>query len=226
MYLLTSMQGRRFGAGRLDAWEKAIRYINIGITGLRDLKHFKPLEQLKSMSQHFEGRMNVVAMTFMGDFLLSWVLSVGKWFIDHEEEFLSESQFFDALRLLLLNGYTIFFDAFTKQPFAKVFEFMKATIDFDLMATQMMYFMSSIYKFDMEQDLLSGNIYHDVLVRVRKPRDETWSPTLGWSLDGQHQDLGPHNGPFPITELIRSLYITTVMAINLQAVGQAESSIN
>ncbi|MBU1084405.1 MAG: hypothetical protein KKG84_04850, partial [Candidatus Omnitrophica bacterium] len=41
----------------------------------------------------------------------------------------------------------------------------------------------------------------------------------GWRLDGKHEDLGPINGPFPITELIKANYIYTMAMIGRYAYG-------
>jgi hypothetical protein len=52
-------------------------------------------------------------------------------------------------------------------------------------------------------------------VDARLP-EEGWDPNHGWMLDGEVGDLGPKNGPFPLTELVSALYSTTSFAVALR----------
>ena len=56
----------RYGTGRCSMWRRAVQHENFGPSGIRDLKHFRPLDN--------HDRVGPVS-----DYLFSWVLSVCQW---------------------------------------------------------------------------------------------------------------------------------------------------
>ena len=198
----------RVGTGRLDRVDAGVRYYNAGPSGLRDLKHFAFFDDVKNEY----GDDGALALTStMGDFLLAWTLSVCKWFNDHGALDMGLD-----LQSVLQNGFVSYFTAFTQRDGESVRLFLQDVVDWPLLTRQIQYYSSSAYV----QDIAHGRIPRHMLnrgatVQARLP-DEGWDPQQGWMLDGKNRDLGPKNGPFPLTELVAALYVTTSFAVALR----------
>ncbi len=198
----------RVGTGRLDRVDAGVRYYNAGPSGLRDLKHFAFFDDVKNEY----GDNGPLALTStMGDFLLAWTLSVCKWFNDHEA--LDMGLDFQSV---LQDGFVTYFTAFTQQEGLRVAKFLQDVVDWPLLTRQIQYYSSRAYVQDVTQGRVPSHMLNrGATAQVRLP-DEGWDPQHGWMLDGKSRDLGPKNGPFPLTELVAALYITTSFAVALR----------
>ena len=185
-----------------------MRYYNAGPSGLRDLKHFAFYDEVKDEY----GDSAVLALTStMGDFLLAWTLSTCKWFKDHAALDMGLD-----LQTLLERGFATYFAAFTQRDVQSTQHFLQGMVDWSLLTRQIQYFYSS----DYVKDVTAGHVPQHVVscgtvAKTRLP-EEGWDLQQGWMLDGQCRDLGPKNGPFPLTELVAALYVTTSFAVALR----------
>jgi hypothetical protein len=141
----------------------------------------------------------------------AWALSVGRWY-DKNGRLGDASSMETTLRM----GMVHFMAAYTGRDFAKCDELVGGLVDWPRLGRQMSYFLSKDYVADVAQDKIAEGIFApETDVRARRPVDSTWSNILGWAANGKDRDLGPHNGPFPITELIRALHVLTSLEITL-----------
>eukprot|EP00158_Paraphelidium_tribonemae_P009481 Partr_v1_DN28877_c2_g2_i3_m33097 len=204
------------GAGRLDQWRKAIRHVNMGQSGIRDLKHYMFVDEIKTKDTPFDRVFSF--LTNIGNFLLCWMLSVGEWFMTHG---------FDQTELqsVLTDGLSTFMSKFTDKPIEECTEFVSGALRLDRLARQMKYFMAKEYVNDLAHQIktpiqglkkffttkkyilgpyikskIPGDIYGEDMKSIsgHKP-SQFWNEKEGWMRHEGEEDLGPYNGPFPIT---------------------------
>jgi hypothetical protein len=220
--------GNRVGAGRLDQWENAIRTINEGPSGLRDYKHYRPLHlctdayRRRGMRRGDAKSFRLGLTSLCGDVLLAHSLSLAKWFKDQGK--LADHP---ALAAVLADSFTAFFAAYTGRPLPECTVFLQGLIDWPQLAAQMDYFMGSAYVADVKAQSLPKELFSAACETVCYPPEEGWDTEQGWLLDGINRDLGPKNGPLPLVELVRALYLTTSFALILRGsppVAQAEEA--
>lgn len=203
------IRGDRFGSGRLDKWKEAIKHVNMGKSGIRDLKHYRTLSSIvntpgsDNMVDFRENQM-LAAISLQGDYLFAWVLSVGQWYVKRPDWDTQECA------EVVKDGFVEFLNTYTQR---KTDDFLEAAVSWTRICRQMRYFMTNEYIADVKKHKVSHEIYREsVYVEVDfESVGEMWTNELGWSQDGIRSDLGPYNGPFPIDELVRALYITTTM---------------
>eukprot|EP00158_Paraphelidium_tribonemae_P006071 Partr_v1_DN27656_c2_g1_i4_m64866 len=203
----------RLGAGRLDQWRKAIQYVNMGQSGLRDLKHLQFIDEIKETT--LDSRVGTM-LTHLGNFLLSWVLSVGEWFLNNGFKL-------QDLQRVLSEGFATFLAKFTGKPMEQCSEFANVALRLDRLALQMKYFMTLEYVEDNKKNPNNWQLDDELFgkladISAAQP-DNYWNEQKGWMRHEGSEDLGPYNGPFPITELIRTLHLVTTTALNVPSMN-------
>ena len=197
----------RVGTGRLDRVDVGVQYCNIGPTGWRDPKHWAFVDEIAS---EYSNNRALALTSTMGDYLLAWTLTVCKWFKDRDA--LEDI----ALSQVLQDGFVTYFAAYTQRPEDASRAFLKDVIDWPLLARQARYFLSNEYVPDVIHQDMPRHMFNKLTVTKTSVPEEGWDRAEGWMLDGKHRDLGPKNGPFPLTELVAALYITTGFAAALR----------
>jgi hypothetical protein len=217
--------GNRVGAGRLDQWENAIRTINEGPSGLRDYKHYRPLHlctdayRRRGMRRGDAKSFRLGMTSLSGDVLLAHSLSVAKWFKDQGK--LCDHT---TVAAVLADNYATFFAAYTGRPLPVCTAFLQSIIDWPMLAAQLDHFMGSAYVADVQAQRLPKELFAPGCETVCCPPQEGWDAVQGWLLDGKNRDLGPKNGPLPLVELVRALYLTTSFALLLRRSPSPTSS--
>jgi hypothetical protein len=222
----------REGAGRIHAYPEAVRFPNYRLSGPADFAEIAlSAEMLRNdhpKSRHLDNNLRrfqtaertlLTQMAFSGDILLSAALVYGldlreedRWRWDDEESLASAARDLESLFEAFVRGYRGADPGFVS-PLSR--------IDWRTLARQMAFFMGrgEPYAGYMQ----NGNIPEIIFgrgVEVGYPDDlnavRNWVDSLdrnGFYSNGTHPDLGVMNGPNPLQELVRALYLTTASLV-------------
>jgi len=226
---------RRFGgAGRLHDWLGAVRYPNMRLSGIADFEEMRLLSEVidpeNPVSDHLSGinngtiqnLKNFYLQSYTGNYLLAAALVVGSRYRMKDDLDWEHPDNIGKIMIRAFMGASESFQGFITEKMEKAL----LTIDWGMLARQMSFFMSDDYveylnpslgdkrKLPYEMFLKSTN------VMFGDYRDETWDDDIGWmgllangNSDGMSA-LGPINGPNPLQELIRAIYVTTTFMID------------
>ncbi|RLG89642.1 hypothetical protein DRO34_06920, partial [Candidatus Bathyarchaeota archaeon] len=213
----------RAGSGRLHAWLQAIAYPNLRVAGPRDSDHFALLKDLISednpKSVHlvtalsrFSQRdlLKVYLCNYLGEYLLSVSLIVGKRLRERNElDWEKPERLASLMRKVFIQSYYFFTLNYEE---AKE---ISCLINWKRLAQQMAFFMAKgdryvdyLLKRDIPEEIYNSKTKLEYSEDFRTSRG--WienEEKRGWYFDGENPDLGPVNGPIPLQELIKALYI-------------------
>jgi hypothetical protein len=233
-------QLHRRGAGRFNDFIGATAFPNFRLSGAADLTELKSIRDLvndpryRDLAEHRIARIfdmagndpstaaPFVAMAFIGDMMLGLALMAPTYLLRKGK--LSYQEETDHTDTLLQRSLAAIFKE-AAQAYSGAEENAPRYLNFQLMARQMAYFMTSQYMRDFKAgrpvpaDLFPGAKVEQIV------KGEGFDDNRGWDIMGlQHlsptrnnalnlkwkmrsADLGPVNGPNPLQELIRSLYL-------------------
>lgn len=236
MVELVRPDGPNFGAGRLHGWAKAVRYPNFRLSGIADFAEIEHVDELVKggnvFSKHMDNnllrfpvelRKKFTQMSFMGDIFLSAVLTLAKrerqlnrWNWQNEASLEPVAL---QLKNLFLQAYEFYLSGYPAEE-GNIMR-LAETVDWQRMARQMAFFMASDNPYAPYLIMGAGNARKGVPESIYGEGVETdyimdysfvnnWQNHKGiwgfFSEDGT-PDLGPFNGPLPLTELVRALYL-------------------
>jgi hypothetical protein len=218
------------GTGRMHNWKAAVAYSNLRMIGLADFKAYLKVDEL--LEKHHEAgafkKVNdpvvFATQSVMGDNLLGWALTCTRSALERAAS--NEDAGHIDLETVFSSGMATFLAAYTGISLPRAQEILEhAGLDFSLMAQQFDYFGQRRYVADIAgqtgipSDLLRphGTGYPTRVESRLAGAGRGYQPDNGWRFDGENDDLGPVNGPFPCQELIRGIYVVTGMALVLGA---------
>ena len=212
----------RQGAGRLHAWERAVAYPNMRISGPADFAEMVSIDELVSLGHphslymqnnlqrfHPEDRKKFLLVHYVGNYLLALALTEGKRL---NEKGVLNWRKPEKLAALMKKTYATAYKAFTLKE-----DDPSDVIDWTMLARQMLYFMGKDYVIGLMKKELPDGIY-PAYTHIRYPdnvnRLRGWVRGLGWKFDGENDDLGPVNGPLPFQELIKANCVYTMFMVS------------
>ena len=220
------------GAGRLHNHHGAVAFPNERLSGVGDWADAEVLEKLldteNKTSLHLaplrrfgNETPNFYLASYLGDYLLAWSLVTSSRYLRLGSLNWEDEGKVSSLSNILHAGFKYAFSLFTGVPEESAGAFLSAIINWDRMAKQMAYFMTPAYVEDLKTGQLPEGLYDsNVTVTIPHLRDieksRGWREK-GWSFDGENPDLGPVNGPLPLLELVKALYLSTSFMIALQS---------
>lgn len=208
-------------SGRLENFPAVLIHTNIGRNGVvRDYGEFVSIdEEIQRESVSYLSRVDVREESLLGqplfEVMIHYFAYLREWGRDDSWQ---DSQ---QVQIVSENMKAVFQEAFLRYRGNRDnLDLLFQSIDYDLMARQALFFSTHAYThhFDDPKFLVENHIFPNAIVGAfdfpvddlnsrNLPMDEELSGT--WSADGIHPDLGPVNGLFPVTELIRGLYMFT-----------------
>lgn len=228
------------GSGRLTGWKEAVRYPNVRASGIADLgdhvsindyindsdhitKHYKETQEL-----YGEKAGNYLLANVIAEYQYIFLLIAGRRGCDLTEraKYLNQSDhdidaIWQKVAKQIIDNCIQATSLLTKQDKNKIEEFFNALISVDRLAKQMQYWMTADYVSDLRHNRIKHGVYEmdtKVSVDIDRFRSKTFNSTIGCSIDGIHQDLGPVNGQDPIKEANKLFYwmITFIFTNYLQ----------
>ena len=210
----------RSGAGRLNAWRESVKYPNCRESGIADWEHVYTLEDimnnenvapwLSPLDRFGNKKENFYVANYLGDYMLTFaLLTADRMFRRGELDWQNPDKLANTLKEIFMAGYREFTG---KEDIAD-------SINWDRMAKQIAFFCSNAYVGyvapNADRRYIPEGIYSaGTEVRFGAYREGTWSDEIGWSNAQGHRHLGPTNGPIPLQELIRTLYIMTAYMVS------------
>lgn len=193
--------------GRLDGGLKKLQHPNFG-KGLRDPKHFDFLNSMLKGDEYGHDPM-LTLTSETGKFLFCWALALCARFYPAERVGGVSAESKAQLTALLREGFDTYFTVYSGRDPEACRAFLDRVLDVGRLIQEADYILSGDYVQDVARDRVREGVYGEgVQVSARKPKS-AWDKKFGWAIHPPVRDLGPYNGPFPIPELIRSLYLVT-----------------
>ncbi len=231
--------GDRGGTGRLHAWPRAVEWTNMRLSGPGDVGWLAALEDVASRGVHLSlaGRRYAEHETWglhlashLGDYLLAWTLAYVRRLQSTAEgrRLLSDWRNDAAARTIGENIRAAFEELWTAYAGGareRIRAELATLVDWERLGRQIIFFMGekdgqAHYYPWIEGPGFPRSIFGpDVDVRLprhtlKDPRGRRdpwreWRDGAGWRMDPGAPDLGPVNGPNPLSELVVALYRVT-----------------
>lgn len=230
---------RSLGAGRLHAWRTCVACVNFRVSGLADPKYLYLARDLidhsrrrERLALHASDEARLLAeASIMGDLLFAWALTAADSALARHEALARGETGIEPLDLVaeLRHGLEVFVSRYAGLAPEIARKLITASgIDFPRMANQFEAFTGKgafepLATNGALGDALERELFGDHVELLYEGRNAIgrwltlrqgrgFQAALGWSTDGENQDLGPVNGPFPVQELIRALFLITSFA--------------
>ncbi|MDP2912444.1 MAG: hypothetical protein Q8N91_00365, partial [Candidatus Omnitrophota bacterium] len=225
------------GAGRLHDWLGAVTYPNMRLSGPADFEELRTLEEVtrpdNPVSSHLfmiqnDRRQNIrnyYLQSYLGEYLLTASLIAGARY-----RIRGELNWKDPKRLLqLMRGCFSAAQGDFSEGDRDFMGYILVCVDWTMLARQMALFMSKDYiefvkpELGPARKLPAGIFSPNTQVGVGNYRNETWDDEIGWTgllnedVSDHKPALGPVNGPNPLQELIRALYIAATAYVDFLA---------
>jgi len=216
----------RSGTGRLHAWQTMVKHPNLRLSGMADLAHLHTLDSLmdeeNDVSVHLSNLLhfgraatNFYLASYLGDYLLSWSLITGSRYLQRGG--LNPANVTRLAEVMQWN-FSYAFSVYSGVPRESAHAFLGAVVNWNMMARQMAYFMTDAYIEGLKTQMIPKGIFDsetNIHYADRVEGSRGWTDK-GWAFDGKNADLGPVNGPFPIQELIKALYLSTSFMVAIR----------
>lgn len=220
----------RSGMGRLDNWPEALRYGNMGVTGLRDFEELATLDEIRDNGERWcpelrrlEDRPNADALyegILLGNGLLAAALYIGNRMANDSKRY-QDDAWFKRYADLLLEVFATGYAARRGIGEEDAKGAIESRADWLRLARQLAFFMTDAYvpfvREDADPSLFPPEIYGPatgISGQRGRPkfgpyRQRTFHPERGFvGPDGNPDSLslGPVNGPFPVRELEKAIW--------------------
>jgi len=202
------------GAGRLDAWQESVKYPNPRESGNTDWEHVFSIDEmmnnpdvvawLSSLSdRHGEKAINFYIASSIGDYFLPFALIIAdRMFKRNELDWQNHGKLTNFITDIFMEGYRIFTDIDGAE--------IEEAINWERMAKQITFFCSNAYvKYVKLENIPEGIFDSETKVDFGDNKEGTLDDEIGWSNARGCRHLGPVNGPIPLQELIKAIYIMT-----------------
>ncbi|MCP4651829.1 MAG: hypothetical protein GY858_00365 [Candidatus Omnitrophica bacterium] len=227
----------RSGTGRLHAWPSSVKYPNSRISGVADFANVFNLEDianpsnkdvpdiLHSLQRFGPSASNFYLASYLGDYLFASTLMIGSYLRETNQLDIDSIESINQLQSIMKEMFEQAYTSFSgRQASGRTIDL----INWERLAKQMAYFMA---EGDEYADDLIKNSIRSELYEVNPDYSESYEGSRGFKtmekdgkrgyyFDDVNPDLGPVNGPLPLQELVKALYVVTAdMIVDFQDKG-------